>query len=161
MYGFLGRWGVGTSTNERKDATNIGMRRARCRAEAAPAKRTRPDGRAFVFYKMVGGVMHENRAIKYKMNKITMKGIILRQKMEGNSDTRNLKDRDEALIEEITQMQRILGTLLGFPELITMFCSVCLVSIWNPLHKTSENQQGSVYKRFHCGKRGYKTENLV
>ena len=76
MCGFLGAWGVDTSTNERNDAVKLGMRRARCRAEAAPAKRTRPDGRAFVFYKMVGGVMHENRAIKYKMNKITMKGII-------------------------------------------------------------------------------------
>ena len=76
MYGFLGAWGVDTSTKERKDAAVFRMRWARCRAEAAPAKRTRPDGRAFVFYKMVGGVMHENRAIKYKTNKITMKGII-------------------------------------------------------------------------------------
>ena len=85
--------------------------------------------------------------------------------MAGNEtrsgENRGLKEKDEALNEQITTMQRVLGTLLGFPELVTMFCSVCLVSIWNPIHKLGETDQGSVYKRLHCGRRGYKSENLV
>ena len=77
--------------------------------------------------------------------------------MEDNPKT--LRDRDEKLNETITTKQRVLGTILGFPELITVYCSVCLLSVWNSTHKVNETAEGSVYKRFHCGRRGYKSQN--
>ena len=109
-------------------------------------------------YSILGWEGHSDKTINTKSANIDTK--TLNFKINSMDDTKKMKDHDEKLNETIHTKQRILGTILGFPELITVYCSVCLLSIWNGKHKQGETAEGSVYKRFHCGKRGYKAENL-
>ena len=69
---------------------------------------------------------------------------------------------DKQLGEEICEEQRRLGGLLGFVNLISLFCSSCLVSTWHSFHVVREDSEtdGTVYKSFGCGRKGVKLQNL-
>ena len=55
----------------------------------------------------------------------------------------------------------VLGILFrGKDDLVTLFCSACLVSAWDDVHKVSESAAGAVFRRMSCGRRGPKLQNL-
>ena len=68
--------------------------------------------------------------------------------------------RDNQLHEEVLQKQRHIGALIRFADLVTLFCSACLVSAWDDVHKVSESAAGAVFRRMSCGRRGPKLQNL-
>ena len=70
--------------------------------------------------------------------------------------------QDKELSENIFEEQRRLGGLLGFVNLITIFCSSCLVSTWHQFHLVREDREtdATIYRAFNCGRKGPKKENL-
>ena len=65
-----------------------------------------------------------------------------------------------SLDDDIRTRQRHLGFTLGFPALIIQFCSVCLLAETDMCHKIRDSDEGPVYRSFHCGRRGFKKDNL-
>ena len=53
-----------------------------------------------------------------------------------------------------------MGSLVGFAEIFMQFCAICFVSKFDAAHKIRDDEEGSVYRNFHCGKRGFKSANL-
>ena len=68
---------------------------------------------------------------------------------------------DADLTEQIHEKQRKLGSMLGFVDLVTTFCSICFTSQWHLSHKVRDEPDGvAIYKKLHRGKRGPKLSNL-
>ena len=76
------------------------------------------------------------------------------------ADEKALLERDYALSEQVETLQRRICDLLGFVGMIAVYCGSCMVSHFHELHKEAETEDAVVYRKFTCGRRGIKYQNL-
>ena len=73
---------------------------------------------------------------------------------------KKLADKNAALDLKIEEDQAKISNLLGFADLITLFCVSCLTSAWHGTHEKEVTSEGRFFRPFGCGRRGPKMENL-
>ena len=84
----------------------------------------------------------------------------MHSRAQPTAEEKALLDKDGALSEQIEVLQRRICDLLGFTDMIAVFCGTCLVSHLHEKHKEAETPEVVVYRKFTCGRRGIKLANL-